>query len=77
MFTRAVAALIGAMLMMPPLASLAQQDTDPRVSKATEVIGESANRIAAYIRELAHVVAQGKQQVAEESAETEPVTAGR
>jgi nitrogen fixation/metabolism regulation signal transduction histidine kinase len=39
-----------------------KQETDPDVRKAAEVIEESAKRIAAYIRELAVVVKDGKEE---------------
>jgi PAS domain S-box-containing protein len=39
-----------------------KQGTDPDVQKATEVIEESSRRIAEYIRELALVVKEGKEE---------------
>jgi nitrogen fixation/metabolism regulation signal transduction histidine kinase len=39
-----------------------KKDTDPDVRKAAEVIEESAKRIAAYIRELAVVVKDGREE---------------
>jgi signal transduction histidine kinase len=38
---------------------------DPNVEKAAEVIEESAKRIAEYIRELANVVKEGKEEALE------------
>lgn len=42
-----------------------RQQTDPNVLKAAEVIEESAKRIAEYIRELAVVVKEGKEEALE------------
>jgi len=42
-----------------------REQTDPAVQKAAEVIEESAKRIAEYIRELAIVVKDGKEEALE------------
>jgi signal transduction histidine kinase len=41
----------------------ASREADPKTRKAAEVIEESARRIADYIRELANVVSEGREQV--------------
>ena len=46
-----------------------RRDTDPKVQKAAKVIEESARRIAEYIRELATVAREGKEEALAELLE--------
>ena len=39
--------------------------TDPNVLKALDVIDEATARITAYIREVAHIVRDGKSEIVE------------
>jgi len=48
-----------------------RKQTDPGVQKAAEVIEESAKRIAEYIRELAIVVKEGKEEALERLLEVD------